>query len=185
MERTALFLEQLELYEPADEVERRHRRDHIELVAGRADPFSRATFQPGHITGSCFIVDDAGRLLLHHHRRLGRWLQMGGHLEPGERPVDAALREGAEESGLVDLVPAFPAILDLDIHRIPAGRGEPDHRHFDVRYLARTSRPEAIMMDGAESLELVWVDLEEAEKLMGSLESRRVISKISGVLCRN
>ncbi|HEU4522119.1 MAG TPA: NUDIX domain-containing protein [Thermoanaerobaculia bacterium] len=181
MKRAEALLQELERYEPADEAERVHRRELIELLSTSADPFSRDDFTPGHVTASAFIVDDAARLLLHHHRRLGRWLQMGGHVEPGETPAGAALREGMEESGLRDL--RLIGLIDLDVHVIPEGRGEPAHRHFDVRYLARTEAPASIAIDAAESVELKWTGLEEAASLMGSAESLRVIRKITGVLC--
>jgi len=151
----------------------------LDLLHNTNAPYSRAQFEPGHITASCYVVDDRSRLLLHHHRRLDRWLQMGGHLEPGESTVDAALREATEESGLRDLQLAFDGILDLDVHVIPAGRGEPEHRHFDVRYIARTGSPDAIAMDEQESKALQWVDLERAANLMKGEESLRVLSKIA------
>ncbi len=184
MARVQALSDQLRGYSPADEVEERHQREMIELL-GTSDPFSRDGFEPGHFTASCFIVDASGRLLLHHHRRLGRWMQMGGHIEPGETAVEAALREGMEESGLGDLRLAADSILDLDVHAIPSGKGEPDHRHFDVRYLARTSTPEAIRMDEKESMRLAWVDLPRASSLMGIGESARVIAKIEKALCRS
>jgi 8-oxo-dGTP pyrophosphatase MutT (NUDIX family) len=175
------LLEQLIRYQPADETERRHHLEMIELVRTSRAPFARSSFGPGHITASLFIVDGAGRLLLHHHRRLGRWLQMGGHLEPGETPLEAALREGAEESGLRDLE-ATPQIFDLDVHPIPAGKGEPDHHHYDVRYLARTRSPGSVTIDAAESIDLRWVTLSDAVTLMAAAESRRVIDKIIAAL---
>lgn len=110
---------------------------------------------------------------------------MGGHVETGESAPSAALREGREESGLADLELVSGSILDLDIHPIPAGKGEPDHRHFDVRYLARTNAPESIRIDDAESTDLAWVDLPRAVTLMASAESARVISKIEKVLWRS
>ncbi|HUP47390.1 MAG TPA: NUDIX domain-containing protein [Thermoanaerobaculia bacterium] len=183
MDRTAALLDQLARYEPADELEWKCHRDMTRLLSASSDPFSRMEFDPGHITASVFILDQEGRLLLHHHRRLGRWLQMGGHLEPGEMPVDAAMREGSEESGLSDLRVVGEGALDLDVHDIPAGKGEPAHHHFDVRYLARTSRPQSIIIDSSESLDLVWVTLEQAESLMAAPESSRVIRKITRVLC--
>ena len=179
METLAAFREQLACYGgAAGDAEHAHHREMIRLL-GRPEAFSRSHFEPGHITASLFIVDGAGRLLLHHHRRLGRWLQMGGHLEEGESPLDAALREGAEESGLRDLQPLGSEPFDLDIHPIPAGKGEPAHRHFDVRYIARTSEPERIAIDAAESIELRWSTLEEAATLMSSPESQRAIAKIA------
>lgn len=177
MRRTDL-LAQLARYRPADTLEARHHRDVAALVAAAPAAFERTHFTPGHITASCFIVDGGGALLLHHHRRLNRWLQMGGHVEGDERPHEAALREGEEESGLRDLTLAADGIFDLDVHVIPAAKGEPEHRHFDVRYLARTAAPHALVIDRNESNELAWVPLERAEALMDEAASSRVIQKI-------
>ena len=182
MTRDQELLEQLRTYEPADAGEAEHRRSMVELLQSAGDPFSRGHFEPGHFTASCFIVDDRGRLLLHHHRRLGRWVQMGGHVESGETTTSAALREGAEESGLQDLLLEGGGIFDLDIHSIPAGRGEPDHRHFDVRYAARTRAPETVTIDREESTELAWVSLDRAAELMPGAEALRVLRKIESVL---
>jgi 8-oxo-dGTP pyrophosphatase MutT (NUDIX family) len=172
------LLSQLQTFEPDDALEAAHRRAMVNLLTDSPGAFERAHFGPGHFTASCFIVDDAGRLLLHHHRRLDRWLQMGGHIEEGEAPDIAALREGREESGLEDLSLAWPGIFDLDVHGIPAGKGEPGHSHFDVRYLARTASPSAIRIDPGESRELAWVPLDRAAELMHGQESHRVIRKI-------
>jgi 8-oxo-dGTP pyrophosphatase MutT (NUDIX family) len=175
--RRAHLLDQLGLYRPADALEARHHAAIVELVADAEDAFARTHFAPGHITASCFIVD-GDRLLLHHHRRLNRWLQMGGHVEADEDPSSAALREGAEESGLGDLAFAVDGIFDLDVHLIPAAKGEPEHRHFDVRYAARTATPDAVVLDRAESNELAWVPLDRAEAIMREAASSRVIQKI-------
>jgi 8-oxo-dGTP pyrophosphatase MutT (NUDIX family) len=108
-----------------------------------SDPRSRATM-PGHLTGSAIVLsNDRKSLLLIHHRKLNRWLQPGGHLEPNETPLQAAHREVAEEAGLdgLELLPAItadPAIpLDIDIHLIPANskKSEPAHLHHDFRYV--------------------------------------------------
>src|SRR5438105_10816886 len=122
-------------HEPLDDEEAAHRAAILALVESEPLCFSRTTYTPGHVTGSLFIVCAAtGKVLLHHHRRLDKWLQMGGH-DDGERDAAAtALREGREESGLVDLTLLSPEILDLDVHSIPAGKGEPPHLHHDVRY---------------------------------------------------
>jgi 8-oxo-dGTP pyrophosphatase MutT (NUDIX family) len=176
------FLDQLRTYAPSDEAEALHRERMVNLLTSAPEPFSRAHFTPGHFTASCYIVDGGGRLLVHHHRRLERWLQMGGHIEPGESAELAALREGFEESGLPDLALASNGIFDLDIHGIPAAKGEPDHDHFDVRFVARTSFPDAITIDRAESNELAWVTLDRAAELMPGPESHRVLRKIERLL---
>jgi 8-oxo-dGTP pyrophosphatase MutT (NUDIX family) len=172
----------LDAYRPFDEREALHRSAFLDLLRRSPDPYSRSQFEPGHITASCFIIDGSGRLLLHHHRRLNRWLQMGGHLEAGEDPVAAALREGAEESGLADLSLVVPEIADLDVHVIPAGRGEPEHRHYDVRYIARTGSADSIAADSRESNDLMWFDLDRAAALMQGDEALRVIQKIRRML---
>jgi len=185
MTRDQRLLAQLTTYEPNDSLEAEHRRSMLALLQSPTDPFSREHFVPGHFTASCFIIDDGGRLLLHHHRRLQRWLQMGGHVESGEDLATAALREGAEESGLSDLEIAGDGdILDLDIHAIPAARGEPEHDHFDVRYVAHTAAPHAVAMDRVESNELAWFTLDRAADLMPGAESIRVFRKIERLLSR-
>ena len=173
------LLGELRGYRPADDLEARHHEAIVTLLKEAPGAFSRDHFTPGHVTASCFIVDPAGgQLLLHHHRRLGRWLQMGGHLEGDEMPSEAALREGSEESGLTDLDLARDGIFDLDVHPIPAGKGEPDHLHFDIRYLARTSSPQAISLDTTESNDLMWALLDRAEELLCEEAGSRVIRKI-------
>jgi 8-oxo-dGTP pyrophosphatase MutT (NUDIX family) len=125
MSRRERLLDELRVFGPADETEARNVEAVVNLLTTSDDPFSRARFEPGHITASCYIVDPGGRLLLHHHRRLNRWLQMGGHVEANELTSDAALREGREESGLADLM-LDGSILDVDVHTIPASKGDPN-----------------------------------------------------------
>jgi 8-oxo-dGTP pyrophosphatase MutT (NUDIX family) len=176
------LLDDIRRHAPADEIESRHRDSLLALLETAPDPFARDAFVPGHVTASCFIVDPAAaRLLLHHHRRLNRWLQMGGHLEPDETPAAAARREGIEESGLGDLR-LTADIVDLDVHAIPPGRGEPEHFHFDVRYVAATAQPWAIRVVPAESNDLAWFALGDAEPRMNEAASSRVIRKIERLL---
>ena len=183
MDRTADLLDQLRRYIPVDLTEEKHRSDLVDLLANGDPAFARSTFAPGHITASCFIVDASqSRLLLHRHRRLGRWLQMGGHVDSNERAVEAALREGREESGLADLELLERRFIDVDVHEIPAGRGEPAHRHFDVRYLATTAAPDSIRIAADESDDLVWIDLLRAAELMNEPASSRVVKKIERFL---
>ncbi len=99
----------------------------------------RRRYTPGHLTASALALDPEGRAVcLVHHRRLGRWLQPGGHVEPGERSLaETARRELLEETGLEAAGPLV--LLALDVHDIPAGSGEPAHRHFDCMFLARSA----------------------------------------------
>lgn len=122
-----------------------------------ADPFARARLA-GHFTASAWLVDRAGtRLLMTHHRKLDRWLQLGGHAD-GDRDLAAvALKEAEEESGLTDLV-VEPAIFDLDRHWIPERGDVPGHWHYDVRYVVRATGSEAYAVSD-ESHDLAWREI--------------------------
>ena len=179
---TRALLAELERYQPADATEARHHRAIKAHLVHAKSPFSRTKLNPGHVTASLFIVDAASRrVLLHHHRRLGRWLQMGGHLDPGETPAQAALREGREESGLTDLQLAGNGIFDLDVHAIPARGEEREHFHYDIRYVATTKAPASIALNEGESSELAWVDFDRAVELMDEEASTRAITKLRGL----
>jgi 8-oxo-dGTP pyrophosphatase MutT (NUDIX family) len=168
---------------PADASEAEDREAILRLVETEPACFSRHTFAPGHITGSAFVVCPAtGLVLLHHHRRLDAWLQLGGHDEGEQDARSTALREAAEESGLHDLTLLSDEILDLDIHSIPSGKGEPPHLHHDVRYVVATLTPGAISRDAAESVDLKWFTLEEAAERMNEPGGRRALSRLAKLL---
>jgi 8-oxo-dGTP pyrophosphatase MutT (NUDIX family) len=124
--------------------------------------FSRETF-PAHFTGSALVVSwDAARVLLHHHRKLDRWLQFGGHCGGSEDVLSVARREAFEESGIAGLAPVSNQPFDLDIHEIPVFGAEPAHEHYDVRYrFAAPNRATATI--SCESNELRWFTLEQAQ----------------------
>ncbi len=169
----------LAAHPPADAAEARDVERVMALLETSRRAFDRSHFMPGHVTGSAFVVDAlSGRVLLHHHRRLNRWLQLGGH-DDGERDaLQTALREGREESGLTDLAPLDGRILDVDVHVIPAGRGEPEHEHHDVRYAIVTHAPASLTMDAAESKALAWLTLDEAKARMNEPGSSRALAKL-------
>jgi 8-oxo-dGTP pyrophosphatase MutT (NUDIX family) len=129
----------------------------LALAADPADPFVRARLD-GHFTGSAWLVNAAGtHLLMTHHRKLDRWLQLGGHAD-GDRDMAAvALKEAEEESGLVDLV-VEPEIFDLDRHWIPERGDVPGHWHYDARYVVRTTGSEAFAVSD-ESHALAWREI--------------------------
>ncbi|WP_282797994.1 NUDIX hydrolase [Streptomyces sp. CC224B] len=112
----------------------------------------------GHVTASALVVDPSrGRVLLTLHKKLGMWLQMGGHCEPGDRTLaDAALREATEESGVrgLTLLPGGP--VRLDRHPIPG----PCTQHLDVQYAA-VAPPDAVEALSDESLDLRWFAYDE------------------------
>lgn len=129
------------------------------LLEDAENPFLRERLA-GHFTASCWLVSaDGARVLLTHHRKLGLWLQLGGHAD-GQRDLSAAaLREAEEESGLTGLR-VEPAIFDLDRHRIPIHKTVPEHWHYDVRFIVRAGTDEAYTIS-EESLDLAWRDIAE------------------------
>jgi 8-oxo-dGTP pyrophosphatase MutT (NUDIX family) len=129
------------------------------LLADVDDPFRRERLA-GHFTASCWLVDAGGtRALLTHHKKLGLWLQLGGHAD-GERDLRvAALKEAGEESGLAGLR-IEPGLFDLDRHRIPEHKGVPAHWHYDVRYVVRADADETYVVSD-ESHDLAWRSIVE------------------------
>ena len=104
------------------------------------------------------------RVLLTHHRKLGKWLQLGGHADGDPDPLRVAMREAREESGIETIAPISTEIFDLDVHEIPPHGGVPAHDHYDVRFLLRVEGDEAYRV-GDESVDLAWVPMADVETL--------------------
>ncbi len=145
------------------------------LVERREDCFER-TCPGGHITASSWILsENYGRFLLTHHRKLGRWLQLGGHADGDPDVVRVSLREAREESGLerfsclsaegTEWRPSpRPLPLDIDVHLIPARATEPEHEHHDIRFLLLAGPGQTIQMSD-ESNDLAWFELADLPAL--------------------
>ncbi|MFD0738540.1 NUDIX hydrolase [Lysobacter koreensis] len=130
-----------------------------ELLADAQDPFVRERLT-GHFTGSAWLVDRGGkRVLLTHHRKLDRWLQLGGHADGDRDLAQVALREAQEESGLPGLA-VQGSLFDLDRHWIPERREVPGHWHYDARYVVQAGEHEGYVV-GDESHDLAWRDIGE------------------------
>lgn len=156
------------------------------FVQSEIDPFSRQT-AAGHITASAWILDTRRtRALLCHHRKLDIWVQLGGHLEPSlDESVHAgALREAYEESGLGAIETLSPDIFDIDIHAIPAHGSEPEHLHYDVRYLFAACSANSVQLT-PESKELAWVGLDEIHKVSTETSLLRMAKKTKQFLGRS
>jgi len=120
----------------------------------------RRELDVGHLTGSAWLVDrGGGRVLLTHHRKLDRWLQLGGHADGDPDLRAVALREAEEESGLTGLV-VEAAVFDLDRHWIPARGTDAGHWHYDLRFVVRTTTREDFVVSG-ESHALAWRPIRE------------------------
>ena len=155
-------------HRPADEEEAKDLARIRAFVAAHAQPFDRAIVE-GHLTGSAIVASAAGdRVLLLHHRKLDRWLQPGGHGDPGETAGETvALREALEETGIAGLAlhPTAPRPLDVDVHDIPARKREAAHEHLDLRYLVLAPPGAAPTLAAEESHDLRWFAWDELSTL--------------------
>ncbi len=156
MRDVARLLAQLARIEPVDEREVASLAATRERLARPGDPFDE-TADAHHLTASAFVVSSRG-VILHLHRRLGIWVQPGGHVDAGEDPEAAAVRETLEETGL-DAVHTDPvSLFHVDVHPGPRG-----HTHYDLRYvlLARANDPAP---GAGESPEVHWFDFASARE---------------------
>ena len=155
-----------------------------DLAAAEPDPWSRSL--PLHFTASALVLHpDSGRVLLRWHQRLGKWLQAGGHADPGESdPLAIALREAAEETGLPDLVP-WPdgGLKHVVVCHVPAGRGEPAHEHSDLRYFMATGDPGAARPEHPDA-PVRWLTLPEARDLVGTNNLTRTLDRAAALLAQ-
>ena len=159
----------------------------LDLVAAHPNCFERSCL-PGHITASAWVVSsDHHQFLLTHHRKLGRWLQLGGHADGDSDVLAVALREAREESGMERLAaispdPACP-ILDVDVHRIPAFGNEPVHDHHDVRFLLVAAAEQPLQISD-ESHDLRWFEHAAFERVVSEPSLRRLGRKAREWLAR-
>jgi 8-oxo-dGTP pyrophosphatase MutT (NUDIX family) len=155
-----LLLEFFAQYQPFDEYEQEMMADAQDFLEAQENPFD-PKLQVGHFTASSILLSqDNTQILLHHHLKLDRWLQFGGHIEPDiDLSVShAALRELMEETGIsvVALSVLTGEPIDLDVHLIPERDGFPAHPHYDLRYVFRMTMPPRLPEEGFK-----WYSVEE------------------------
>jgi 8-oxo-dGTP pyrophosphatase MutT (NUDIX family) len=125
----------------------------VHQIVSSPDPFSRSNLI-GHITASGLVID-SGKVLLIRHPYLGLWIQPGGHIDDGETPESAAIRETQEETGVqCELVWQENSLVDIDVHTIPnnSAKKEPEHIHVDLCFALRPLG----LIDTVESIEWRW-----------------------------
>jgi 8-oxo-dGTP pyrophosphatase MutT (NUDIX family) len=155
-------------------------------LAASDDPWSRSTAV--HVTGSAVVVHPPSRrVLLRWHERMGSWLHVGGHVDPGETTaLTAARREAREETGLADLRPwpddgGPPRALHAVVVPVPAGKGEPAHEHADVRYVLATDRPDEVVPE-SPAARVRWLPVADAIEAVGEDNLRETLARVAVLL---
>ncbi len=148
----------------------------LDLLRHARDPFDRRAFDPGHVTASALVLCPyRTRVLLVFHKRLQRWLQPGGHVEPGDHDVvQTARRENLEETG-VGLVVAHPILVGIDVHEIPAARAEPRHLHYDFMFgfIADSD----VLPESPEARQVAWCPIDALARFGADKPLRRGVER--------
>lgn len=172
----------LNAHVPVDATEAAHLHKALDFVSSTTDCCSRTT-PMGHITASAWILSaDRQSALLTHHKKLNRWLQLGGHVDDEDASIQAAaMREAREESGIDGLQLLSAALFDVDVHPIQARANEPAHFHYDLRFLFQAAHDSVSVSD--ESHALAWVALnalaQDTENASVSRMARKSLSDLA------
>ena len=169
MHRKDLLLK-INNYSPENSEEKLFRADFLSFIYANDKCFDRSLLE-GHVTGSAWIINECrDKALLTHHKKLDRWLQLGGHADGEPDIVKVSTNEAVEESGLSSLKLFSTDIFDLDIHPIPEHKGIPKHLHYDVRFLFIADEDENLIVSN-ESKNLNWIPFNKLQEYTQNNES--------------
>lgn len=163
-------------YQPMSDQEKQAQQFIWDFITANTAYWSRQTLT-GHITGSAWItnIDDTKAVLL-HHKKLDMWVQPGGHIDSGDASLFAAsAREAREETGIKELTPVSDDIFDLDVHKIPERKNEPEHWHLDIRFWFRAAEETLHIND--ESNHLAWLTRAQIEEKTNEESVLRMVRK--------
>jgi len=170
-----VLIELVTNHTPFDDTEREHTMSTLEFLHKNKNCTSTDNLK-GHITASAWVLSpQRTETLLTHHKKLNRWLQLGGHIEDDATIQKAALREAVEESGIEDIHLIKDSIFDIDVHFIPARNEVAEHYHYDIRFLLQAERTDFVISD--ESNELAWVKLSDIGNFVSDESVHRMCRK--------
>ena len=174
------LLRNLRAYHPSDPFEQEMLQRIIAFVKAHENCFERSLLI-GHITASALIVNrQRTHTLMTHHHKLEKWLQLGGHSDGDPDPLNVALREAEEESGIPGIIPLSKEIFDVDVHPIPARKNVPEHFHYDIRYLFEADDTHSLTIT-PESKDLAWIPLNDIEQFSTEESILRMVRKLTAV----
>ena len=149
----------------------------LSFIETENNHFSR-TNHHGHFTGSAWVVNPGKtKILMTHHKKLGKWLQLGGHADGEDDLLLVALREAKEESGMNDIINLNDEIFDIDIHEVPARGSESNHLHYDIRFLFEAYPNKEPIIVSHESNDVSWIPLDKIEEFNSEKSILRMVDK--------
>ena len=150
----------------------------LNFLNNSVDCFSRSNTS-GHFTGSGWLTDKSRRwVVMTHHKKLNKWLQLGGHADGNKNLQEVALEECIEESGLQNIEVVSSEIFDIDIHTIPQYENIPKHLHFDVRFLFEAEKDAEDIIVSNESNDVAWIKLDDVAAKNNEISILRMLEKI-------
>jgi len=149
----------------------------LSFIENHTNHFSR-TNHHGHFTGSAWIINpDKSKILMTHHKKIGKWLQLGGHADGENDLLKVSQREAIEESGINNFVTLNNEIFDMDIHEIPAIGSDPKHLHYDIRFLLQADPDKESLIISNESHDVAWIPLDQIAHYNSEQSIMRMVDK--------
>tara|TARA_B100000530_G_scaffold271204_1_gene183896 strand:- start:446 stop:988 length:543 start_codon:yes stop_codon:yes gene_type:complete len=149
----------------------------LSFIENHTNHFSR-TNHHGHFTGSAWIINpDKTKILMTHHKKIGKWLQLGGHADGESDLLKVSQREAVEESGINNFVTISNEIFDMDIHEIPAIGSDPKHLHYDIRFLLQADPDKESLIISNESHDVAWIPLDKIAHYNSEQSIMRMVDK--------
>ena len=165
----------LDTYNPTDE-EKTFKVEMLNFLEKNTNCFERSSLE-GHFTASAFLLNKAkDQALLMHHKKLDKWMQLGGHCDGDSDVLQVAIKEAQEESGIKAIEPLSFEIFDIDIHKIPERGDVKEHLHYDVRFILRVISDESFV-GNQESYALKWFSKNSANVFTNNRSVLRLFEK--------
>ena len=149
----------------------------LSFIEDEKNHFSRSNHH-GHFTGSAWILNpDKSKILMTYHKKIGKWLQLGGHADGEKDLLKVSQREAIEESGMNNFVTLSNEIFDMDIHEFPAIGSDPKHLHYDIRFLLEADPDKESLTISNESHDVAWIPLDQIAHYNSEKSIMRMVDK--------
>lgn len=166
-------------YHPSSAVEQEMKEQLITFIRSNTNCFDRELAE-GHVTGSAWLVNsDLTHVFFTHHKKLNRWFQPGGHSDGNANTLAVSMNEASEESGIEDVFiqPRSHEIFDIDIHSIPARKTEPEHLHYDIRFILEADMKQPLKIS-EESHNIAWIPIDDISQYSNEPSIVRMTNKM-------